>query len=306
MTFTTKSLFETHQIRKTKAQKEHFRSWLIPVLEQAGWRVCVEQGSGGSRNIVIGDITKADVVITAHYDTCSVLPFPNFITLKNPLFYWLYQIVIMVPMFGFLFGVSWLFSLVNPAFFVVGYWAAFLTMMGFLRYGPANKHTANDNTSGVSAVLDLALSLPEELREKAAFVLFDLEEKGLIGSASFAKKHKQEMKDKLLVNLDCVSDGETMLFVLRKGAKPHLERLKAAFVSDERITAEFMTKGYIYPSDQNRFRCGVGVSALLRSRWGILYMDKIHTPKDTVYREENIEWLKEGCIRLIRGMEGHQ
>ena len=48
---------------------------------------------------------------------------------------------------------------------------------------------------------------------------------------------------------------------------------------------------------------GVGVAALKRSkRFGILYMDRIHTKTDTVYREENIEFLKNGAITLTKLM----
>lgn len=298
MSALTETILKEYQIRKNKKQKQAFRDWLIPKLEEKGYAVSVEEGSMGSRNIVIGDVSGAKTLFTAHYDTCAVMPFPNFITPAKPLFYWLYQIVIMIPMFAFLFGVAGLFSLVAKPLFMVGYWVGFFVLFGFLRFGPANRHTANDNTSGVCAVLELALALPEERRQDVAFVLFDLEEMGLVGSSFFAKAHKKEMEKKLLVNLDCVSDGETMLFVLRKGAWPMLEALKAAFPADERVTPRFMTKGYIYPSDQNQFKCGVGVSALLKNRFGILYMDKIHTPKDQVFRRENIEWLVEGCLRL--------
>ena len=52
--------------------------------------------------------------------------------------------------------------------------------------GKANRHTANDNTSGVAAVMELMARLPEEQRSKAAFILFDNEEKGMLGySAAF-------------------------------------------------------------------------------------------------------------------------
>jgi hypothetical protein len=45
----------------------------------------------------------------------------------------------------------------------------------------------------------------------------------------------------------------------------------------------------------------VGVAALKKSKLlKILYMDRIHTKKDTVYREENIAYLKEGSIRLLK------
>lgn len=302
MTSTTKEIFDRFEIRKTKGQKEAFREWLIPVLEQAGYSVTVEKGSGGAKNILIGDVEQAEVLFTAHYDTCAVLPFPNFITPKAPHLYLLYQIAVTVPILAVLFGMAWLFSLMGEGMFMVGYWLAFVTVFGLMRYGPANKHTANDNTSGVTTVLDLALSLPEELRGKAAFLLFDLEEMGLVGSNAFAKAHKTIKKEKLVVNLDCVSDGGTMLFVLNRGAHPHLPKLREAFPSDERMTADFSTKGFIYPSDQKHFKCGVGVAAMNQTKGGLLYMDKIHTPKDTVYREENITWLVEGCIRLTERM----
>lgn len=297
-----RELLDSHQIRKTKKQKDVFLQWLTPILEQEGYQVRMEGGSMKSRNIVIGDPEQAEVVFTAHYDTCAVMPFPNFITPKTPIFYWLYQFLIVIPIFCVIFFVSWLFSLLGEGMFLVGYWLTFAGAMGLMILGPANRHTVNDNTSGVAAVISLALSIPEELREKAAFVLFDLEEAGLIGSSSYAKKHRKEMEHRLLVNLDCVSDGETMLFVLKKGAWPHLEKLQAAYASDHRISAEFMKKGYVYPSDQANFKCGVGVCALNRTKRGLLYMDKIHTPKDTVFREENISWLVDGSIRLIKEM----
>ena len=303
MTSTTQEIFNRFEIRKSRKQKTAFTNWIRPILEQAGYPVKIETGSMNCRNIVIGDPDRAEVVFTAHYDTCAVMPFPNFITPKKPLYYWLYQILIMIPIFGFIFAVSWLFSLMGEGMFLVGYWLAFGCFMIFMVAGPANKHTANDNTSGVTAVIDLALAMPEELREKAAFVLFDFEEIGLVGSSDFAKGHKDAMKDKLLVNLDCVSDGETVLFVLKKGAHSHLDRLKEAFSSDSRVTADFATKGFVYPSDQKPFPVGVGVCALNRSKRGLLYMDKIHTGKDTIYREENIQWLVEGCIRLTEHME---
>ena len=302
MTSTTKEIFERFEIRKSKQQKSAFREWLTPILEGRGYAVNVEKGSFGARNIIIGDIEKAEVVFTAHYDTCAVMPIPNLITPKAPVLYWLYQLLICVPVFAVIFCVCWLFSLLGDGMFAVGYWVGFLGFMGLLLFGPANRHTANDNTSGVTAVIDLALAMPEELWGKAAFVLFDLEEAGLIGSSAFASTHKKTMKNKLLVNLDCVSDGETMLFALKKGARPQLDKLKQAYPSDSRVTTEFVTKGYIYPSDQANFKCGVGVVALNKTKGGLLYMDKIHTPKDTVYREENIQFLVEGCIRLTRNI----
>ena len=76
---------------------------------------------------------------------------------------------------------------------------------------------------------------------------------------------------------------------------PYLEQ---AFVPNEQFSVEFASKGVIYPSDQSRFPCGVGVPAL-KKKGKLLYMSRIHTNRDTVYQEENIEYLKNGAIKLL-------
>ena len=108
------------------------------------------------------------------------------------------------------------------------------------------------------------------------------------------------MKNTLLLNFDCVSDGENMLLVLRKNAKRYKQALEKAFASNENVSVEVADKGVFYPSDQMHFPCGVGVAALKKSRFmKLLYMDRIHTNKDTVYREENIEFLVDNSIELL-------
>ena len=128
----------------------------------------------------------------------------------------------------------------------------------------------------------------------------DLEEMGLIGSSSFASAHKKEMKNRLLVNFDCVSDGEHMLFVLRKRARNHRKAIEEAFAERDGFRVEVAEKGVFYPSDQARFPCGVGVAALRSTKGGLLYMNRIHTRRDVIYREENIEFLKDGAIKLVK------
>jgi Zn-dependent M28 family amino/carboxypeptidase len=165
--------------------------------------------------------------------------------------------------------------------------------------GPANKHTANDNTSGVTTLIDTMTILPDELKGNVAFIFFDNEETGLWGSKSFFKKHKNAIADKLLVNFDCVSDGENILLVLNKKSRVYAEQLEEAFKANENVKVEIATKGVFYPSDQASFPCGVGVAALKYSKiLRTYYMDKIHTGKDRVYREENIEFLAESSVKL--------
>ena len=99
MTDTTRMIFDHYEIRKTNKQKSDFIQWIKPTVEQEGYKVEIEKGLCGARNIVIGDPAKANVIYTAHYDTCASLPFPNFITPKCFAIYLLYQVEIVVGVF---------------------------------------------------------------------------------------------------------------------------------------------------------------------------------------------------------------
>ena len=70
----------------------------------------------------------------------------------------------------------------NPGLAGVVAYAAIWILLGLMMFGQANKHNANDNTSGVVTLLEIAGTLPENQRDKVCFVLFDLEEAGMIGS----------------------------------------------------------------------------------------------------------------------------
>ncbi len=307
MTETTKIILDRYQIRKTKAQKSDFIQYIQTLATEKGYACKVEKGSFGARNIVIGDSDHAKVVYTAHYDTCPVLPFPNFITPKNFGIYLLYQLLLTLFILVAVFGSAYLVGLLIGWLGFIPEWVIPLvsvvipySVLGLLLFGPANRHTANDNTSGVTVLVDLLCALPEEQKATVAFVFFDLEEMGMIGSSAFAKAHKEAMKDRLLLNFDCVSDGANLLFALRKSAEKYAPAIQSAFASDGAFSVEVTSKGVFYPSDQMIFPCGVGVAALKKSKKGnVLYMDRIHTPKDTVYQEENIAFFVDGSLKLL-------
>lgn len=88
---------------------------------------------------------------------------------------------------------------------------ALIVLMIQLMFGFRNKHTANDNTSGIITLTHILENLPEEQRKKVCVIYFDNEEKGLFGSAFFYKKHRKQIKDKMLINFDCVGDGENIV-----------------------------------------------------------------------------------------------
>lgn len=302
MTELSREILRDWQVRKTKEQKTRFIAFLQERLP--GLRV-EEGGLPRCRNLVLGDPESADVVFTAHYDTCARLPFPNFITPKNLVVYLLYQLLILLPFFALAVLLSVLLIRLDvyaPLAVMLSWALVMAALLYVFLFGPANPHTVNDNTSGVLTLCELIGQLSEEERARCAFVFFDHEETGLFGSSFFASKHKAAMKDRLLINFDCVSDGDDLLFVQSGKAKRRAGgALVEAFASsaDKRavITGPL---GAFYPSDQVNFPCGVGVAAMQRSRLLGLYMSRIHTARDTVCDERNFSFLLEGVRRFLR------
>lgn len=296
------------QVRKTKKQKEAFRTWLCEELEAAGYAPAVEKG-GSSRNVVVGDPEQAELLLTAHYDTQPVLPFPNFITPRNFGVYLLYQLVFVAVFFALAFGSEALVLLLfDPPFEVAAFvpCAVCFFAIWWMMAGKANKHTVNDNTSGVLTLMEIALALPEERRRRACLVFFDNEEKGMLGSQAFAKAHPEVKKSALVLNFDCVSDGDYLQFYPGKRMRGDgaLEQLERAFPSRGDKQVEVVRGFGFYPSDNKSFRRGVGICALKKNRVVGYYMDRIHTGRDTVLEEENILLLRDGALRLLEQAEG--
>lgn len=300
MTKNEKTVLREYQVRKTRKQKNAFTDYVSDYAKTLGYEIKVEKGSFGAKNILIGNLDTAKVVFTAHYDTCALMPLPNFITPKNIIIYLLYQLLLTAVIFTLSIVAGIVVALINPALSATATLICIYALLGLMMFGPANKHTANDNTSGVLTVLESMAEIGESERGKVAFILFDFEEVGLLGSAGFAAKHKKQMKNKLLVNFDCVSDGKHLLFVLNKKSKTYKPLIENACEKNDDFTIDIATKGVFYPSDQANFPLGVAVAALKKSKTGLLYMDRIHTKKDTVYQSENIAYLKSFCENLVR------
>lgn len=297
-------ILQQHPVRKSRLQKAAFRGAVQSYAESLGYSVTVEKGSFGSHNVVIGDPSKVKFLVTAHYDTCARMPVPNFITPCNVWLYLGYQLLVTAVMFippvilGYAAG--WLLK--DP---FMGYWVGYLmlwVMIVLMVAGPANPTNVNDNTSGVVTALEIARSIPKIQRDRVCFVLFDLEEAGLIGSASYRKKHKQESDNQIVLNLDCVGDGDHILFVPTGKLKKDARRLNPMFTCCGQFGNKFITirdKGLsVYPSDQANFPYGVGICALKKGKVG-LYMDRIHTSKDTVLEETNVNLLRAALITYI-------
>ena len=307
-------LFERFEVRKSAAQKAAFADWACEYAKELGYTPQMEESGKWlkTRNIVFGDLTKARTLMTAHYDTCARMPFGNTYTPACWPIIALTQFVLPLVLFlalGFLSGFA--SAKLVSEFGLSSGMSALLSMLmsfglagmvvGLMLFGPANPHTANDNTSGVAMVL-LAMHLFKG-RDDVAFVLFDNEEVGLLGTSAFVKAHASLSRRALVLNFDCISDGDTLLLAGNKIVMNGLQGKKIVSVLEE-TAAQYGKKGssgiapkVLYPSDQLLFRRGAAFAALKGKR--ILYMDRIHSAKDTVFDDSNLLCLAEVLEKAI-------
>ena len=301
---TPMDVFRDFPVRKTKKQKQAFREAVQSYAEQLGYPCTVESGSLGSRNLVIGNPEQADYLVTAHYDTCARLPIPNFLTPCNFWPFLLWQVVQVFLILGvcILMGLGVGFLTGSGA---IGSWCGYLmiwVILALMLIGPANPSNANDNTSGVVTLLEIAKSMPDNQRKKVAFVLFDLEEAGLIGSASYRKAHKAQTDRQMVLNLDCVGDRDYLTLFPTKKLRKDRKRLTSLYKACGYFGKKSILlheKGFsIYPSDQAAFPYGVGICAL-KKRKKTLYLSRIHTKKDTILERTNVNLLRAALITYI-------
>ncbi len=298
-------ILEQYEIRKSNPEKTRFIEYIKARLSAAGYDaqkdiVVEEKGKGLflSRNIVVGNPKEAKIILGAHYDTCAMLPFPNFMSPTNPVLFIISQIVLVILMFAMALAVGLIAMLVTQdgAIAYVAFLVFLYVFLFHLLFGFRNNHTANDNTSGTITITRILEGVPEEVRSKVCVVYFDNEEKGLLGSEFFYKMHKNDVKGKLLINFDCVGDGKEILFLSKKDARKdqdYIRLLEVLRECESEHDVELLIrnmKPMMFASDQMHFAKGVGVCAVRKSPIG-RYVARIHTPFDTKCREENITYL---------------
>lgn len=300
-------VLKLHPIRKKKRQKEAFRADVQTYVKELGYDCHLEKVSFGARNIVIGDPKTAKYLVTAHYDTPASIGLPNILTPCNLLIFVLWQILLVG---GFMVvavvpGAALGIALDSPELAGTASFAIYWILLMLMMVGPANKNNANDNTSGVVTVLEIARSMPQLHRDKVCFVLFDLEEAGLIGSGAYRKTHKAESDNQIILNLDCVGDGDHIIFFPTKKAKKNeqlmaeIHRLGGWF--DKKHISLKKDGFYTYPSDQKHFPVGVGIAAFHKKKRIGYYVTKIHTKKDTTLETTNVNLLRAALTTLICG-----
>ena len=260
---------QTYPIRRTKEEKQAFQKYVLEAVKEAKVETTKD---GKNENIVIGNPETAKVVCTAHYDTPMHSLFPNIMIPRNKAVFYLYQFapvaLVLALSLGPVFLVNAFYPLTRQEM-VLGFLVLYYGLYFLMFRGKKNPNNYNDNTSGVALILGLQESLNPEQTGDVAFILFDNEEKA----------------------------EET----------PEWETLQEVFSEEEDEQAEFTThfhsmKDTKANSDQKSFPCGVGCMAYKRTKKGLLYTPYIHTPRDVVADNKNIEFLKKQMERFFSNL----
>ncbi len=295
---------ELFPVRKSAAQKKAFRQWVTAEITEMGYPVHVEQNDRGrQQNIVVGDPEHAQVTYTAHYDTPSTILLPDLQIPRNVPVYLLWQMALIGGMLllSFLAGAALGLATQSGNLMILGFFGAFVVLMLLQLNGFANGNNVNDNTSGVAALLETMSRIPEENREKAAFILFDNMEKGRRGSKAYARDHLEMQHTRFVVNADSVGVGEVFVvsapsLAVQLPQYAKLEKLLTAAPEREaRFYSSVTTRGN---SDFRSFKCGVGITAYRRVSGIGLYLGDLHTLRDDEADQGNIAYLADAFAAL--------
>jgi len=161
---------------------------------------------------------------------------------------------------------------------------------------------ANDNASGVGAILEIARVLSknkEKLPYSIIIAFFSAEEMGLIGSNYFINHPTVNLKNiKLNINLDSIGNGieNNFLFWSEHNSKV-LDNLCAIWSNWEQLEIE---KDYNchHSSDHEPFnKAGIPALTILAKDW----LDKNHTPLDTmeILNFNKIQVLSQYLVELL-------
>lgn len=199
-----------HQVRFDYDEKKDFRDYMKIKLENMYDIKLSESGNDSEVKNFYTDIECCDVILTAHYDTPKSIPkdlmmISKYIKTTNRYIVILLFIII--------------FTIIKPLIIVI---FSSIILIRLLK-SDKNKNNYNDNTSGIISLLYLIDKFKKskieskndnkEYSEKIGFIFFDYEERGFKGSKKFNEEYGSILKDKILINLDCVGGIDNTIII---------------------------------------------------------------------------------------------
>ena len=299
-----------YPVRRKAQEKERFRIWLVATLREMGYPVALQssesalQSGGRVTNVVVGDPERAKLILTAHYDTPLRELLPPLICPTRPVTYVLYQALtpVLALAVSFLAAFALTFPFNAPFWTLPVFLVLLIACLAYLKLGPSETNNLNDSTSGVAALLETAARLTPRYRGNVCFVFFDCGAQANQGAKAFRKKYPVT-RERSVIHLDCVGDGDEVLFLPSKYSRWNGELLDfinesfADIGKPESKTVLLKTDGLVYyPSDNRAFRYSTAVCAVKRmAGFGRCIMPR----KASALDEENIGILSAGLVKLV-------
>jgi hypothetical protein len=188
----------------------------------------------------------------------------------------------------------------------IGLAASLLVPMLFV----PSRHTMNDNTSGVYALLLLARAIGREgrLSDRVKLIFTDNEEKSLLGTLLLRLSWWKEgvaVAERRIVALDSIGVGDTAVIsynCVRRVADEVSERFERKGRRVKRLNKWLVpfSDAYFF-ADAGAININMMKRALLP---GGYYLENIHSARDTRLRQENVDEVVEVVCEYARAVCG--
>ena len=292
------SRLQAHPKRLKRCQKDAFLTVAEHYLTEWGYAVSRHQ----SKNIVNcvnlqTECEQPSYLFLAHYDTPTMMPF--WLSGMFKLFGHTRQIILTLVLIVLIVVLGTL----EATWAHLLYW---VLIGSFLMLLIPNPNNANDNTSGVLGVLELARRLADdpELKSRVKFALVDNEEWGLLGS-SVLRQHLRGQGVRLsgmrIISLDCIGAG-TYPMVIQNGKSDFAGDLHNILAA-ERPQSLHRNLGIVPMSDNYSFRDlgAVNISFFNKALIpGGYVIDHVHSYKDAEIDVENVAWVASALEQFVR------
>lgn len=204
--------------RYFKFQKANYLDALLKEFKKLGYRYELKAFKD-VKNIEIGAVDKAKMVFMTAYDTPTKVNVPNYIYYpfnadknikqeqKNLLFTaaliigWIFALIVFYYLSKNFINIP---EILKFMIIVLG-----IAFIFYLLLPIPNKANINRHSVSVAMMLDIATKIPHG---QVAFVFLDKQSINFRGLNTYVKQSGYDFKNKLVIYLDCLADGEATVF----------------------------------------------------------------------------------------------
>ncbi len=290
-----------HKKRCIRSQKNAFLSAIEKYLTDYGYQFERKKLGSFIKNVNLE--TKChnpEYIFLAHYDTGTIIPFwvrwvMRLVGINRMIF-------LMIFMVALSYGLKYLLPFapepVQLGFSIV-LWGSLLSILIPI---PNN---ADDNTSGVIALVKLLHICKERGIDNVQCIFVDKEELGLFGSAAQRKHMEQQgllSESTKIISLDCVGGSNTFPLIMKSGTSSLAHTVQKEL--EKTFPHVAMTRPQFPVSDNHSFKT-YGAINISFVKKGVLpggyYIKNIHSIKDTKIDLAQIDTLCNALADMVEG-----